>query len=157
MQELKNFLIKAKKQTYANKNAKKTSSLRPSSSDYEYEEIINNNHYLYHDTYFGTTNFIGEEVVYKNNKPIWAMNYRGYTFDNTLGEEAMDNALRPALMQIGNDKKILPLRGPSKFVNGDYTYTFEVDGDIKNFSALEKIFKKDKLIYSLSCQGGEIL
>lgn len=157
MQELKTFLIKAKKETYANGNAKKTSPLRPNSNDYEYEETINNNHYLYHDTYFGTTNFIGEEVIYKNNKPIWAMNYRGYTFDNTLSEDAMDNALRPALMKIGEDREVLPLRGPSKFVNGDYTYTFETGGDFKNFFGLEKIYKKDKLVYSLSCQGGEIL
>lgn len=157
MRDLSTFLIKAKKETYANNKAEKTQSLRPGSSDYEYKDSNNKTTFIYHDTYFGSTNFIGEEVVYKNNKPIWAMNYRGYTFDNSLSEEAMDNALRPALMKIGEDNKILPLRGPSKFVNGDYTYTFETGGDLKNFFGLEKIFKKDKLIYSLTCQGGEIL
>ena len=55
---------------------------------------------IYHDTYFGGTNFIGEEVVYIDNQTYWAMNYYGTTLDETLGEEAMDIALRPALMKV---------------------------------------------------------
>ena len=78
MQNLETFLIKAKKQTYANANIKKALSTRNQSKDYEYQD----GNYLYHDTYFGTTNFIGEEVVYLDNQIYWAMNYYGKTLDD---------------------------------------------------------------------------
>lgn len=126
-----NFLIRAKKSTYANANIEKVSSSRNGSSDYNYEEIIDNKKYTYHDTYFGGVKFIGEEVVYcDKSKPIWGMNYYGITYDDTLGEEAMDNALRPALMKVGEDRNIIPVRGPIKFENNGYIYTFKTTGTI---------------------------
>ena len=89
------FLISAKKGTYANSTVEKVDSNRLGSSDYHYETNIKGNNYIYHDTYFGGTKFMGEEVVYCNsNKPIWGMNYYGLTLDKTLGENAIDNALR---------------------------------------------------------------
>ena len=111
---------------------------------------------VYHDTYFGGTNFIGEEVVYIDNQTYWAMNYYGVTLDESLGEEAMDNALRPALMNVGKDKTIIPVRGPKEFINGEYKYLFEVTGDINCFAGVEKIYKNDKKIYELRCNGGLI-
>ena len=44
---------------------------------------------------------MGEEVVYEGDseKPIWGMNYYGVTLDQNISEEAMDKALRPALMK----------------------------------------------------------
>lgn len=92
--ELEKFLIEAKKQTYANENVEKVANSRLNSRDYEYKK----DNMIYHDTYFGGTRFIGEEVVYIDNEIYWAMNYYGVTLDETLGEEAMDNALRPALI-----------------------------------------------------------
>ena len=85
---LKDFLIKAKKATYANANVEKVAASRHGSNDYEYSD----NEMTYHDTYFGGTNFIGEEVVYEGSskKPIWGMNYYGVTLDQNLSEEAMD-------------------------------------------------------------------
>lgn len=62
---------------------------------------------IYHDTYFGGTNFIGEEVVYIDNQTYWAMNYYGTTLDESLGEENMDKALRPALMKVGEDNTVI--------------------------------------------------
>lgn len=148
---LKDFLIEAKKSTYANEKVKKVASTRADSKDYEYQK----GNYLYHDTYFGGTNFIGEEVVYIDNKAYWAMNYHGVTIDETLGEDAMDKALRPALMQVGNDE-IIPVRGPQKFVNGEYTYTFDVKGDLNLFYGVETIYKNGVKVYELKCSGGLI-
>lgn len=151
MKELENFLIEAKKQTYANANVKRVTSSRLNSVDYEYK----NDNMLYHDTYFGTTNFIGEEVVYQDNKVLWAMNYHGITIDDSLSESAMDNALRPALMLVGEDD-IIPVRGPKEFINGEYKYTFEVEGDLDNFQGIETIYKNNTKIYELRCSGGLI-
>lgn len=149
---LKDFLIEAKKETYANANAKKVSSSRVGSSDYEY----GNSGMTYHDTYFGGTNFMGEEVVYSSSqKPIWAMNYYGVTLDEKISEDAMDKALRPALMQVGIDET-LPVRGPKEYINGDYKYEFKVVGDLTYFEGEETIRKNDILIYKLKCHGGLI-
>lgn len=150
------FLIRAKKSTYANSTVEKVKPSRIGASDYEYEEIVNNRKYVYHDTYFGGTKFMGEEVVYcDSNKPIWGMNYYGVTIDDTL-EEAMDMALRPALMKVGEDKSVIPVRGLSKFINNGYTYTFKVTGTMENFDGTEQIYKEDNLIYELHCSGGII-
>ena len=150
--ELYSFLIEAKKQTYANENVKKQLSSRKGSFDYEYSS----NNMIYHDTYFGGTNFMGEEVVYEgNDTPIWGMNYYGVTLDQTLSEEAVDKVLRPALMQVGSDETI-PVRGPKEYVNGEYKYSFKVVGDLEYFEGEETISKADKKVYVLKCHGGTI-
>ena len=64
MIKIEDFLIEAKKQTYANETIEKAKSTRQNSKDYEYKK----DNMVYHDTYFGGTNFIGEEVVYIDNK-----------------------------------------------------------------------------------------
>lgn len=146
------FLVEAKKQTYANENVKKALSSRKGSFDYEY----NNGKMIYHDTYFGGTKFMGEEVVYSiDDTPLWGMNYYGITLNENLSEEAIDNALRPALMQVGKDN-ILPVRGPKEYINNGYKYVFEVDGDLDYFDGVETIFKDDEKIYVLKCHGGII-
>ena len=151
-QNLIKFLIEAKKQTYANENAKKSVSTRIGSHDYEYSF----ENMTYHDTYFGGTKFMGEEVVYLDDTtPIWGMNYYGVTLDESLSEEAMDKALRPALMQVGNDD-IIPVRGPKEYKNGEYKYVFKVLGDIDYFEGEEIIYKNDTKVYSLKCHGGII-
>ena len=150
--DLQNFLIEAKKETYANGTAEKVNPTRRGSSDYEYK----NDKYSYHDTYFGGTDFQGQEVVYQqDDTPIWGMIYYGRTLDESLSEEAMDNALRPALMRVGEDDTI-PVRGPKEFENQGYKYTFKVTGDLTNFEGEETIEKDGKKIYTLKCHGGMI-
>lgn len=153
IEDLCNFLIEAKKQTYANENVKKVLSTRVGSYDYEYSS----KDMLYHDTYFGGTNFMGEEVVYLSSSetPIWGMNYYGVTLDQYLSEEAVDKALRPALMKVGEDD-IIPVRGPKKFINDEYEYTFEVNGDLGCFEGEETISKNNEKVYVLKCHGGVI-
>lgn len=150
--DLIEFLIEAKKQTYANENVEMSASTRTGSHDYEYSS----KGMTYHDTYFGGTNFMGEEVVYLNDTtPIWGMNYYGITLDESFSEEAMDKALRPALLQVGTDD-IIPVRGPKEYLNGEYKYTFNVKGNIDCFEGEESIYKNDIKIYSLKCHGGII-
>lgn len=151
-QDLVNFLIEAKKQTYANAKVEKSASTRVGSHDYEYSSGI----MTYHDTYFGGTRFMGEEVVYlEGDTSIWGMNYYGITLDESLSEEAMDRALRPALMQVGLDD-IIPVRGPKEYVDGEYKYVFQVFGDIDCFEGEESIYKNGVKIYRLKCHGGTI-
>ncbi len=149
--ELYKFLLEAKKQTYANADVKTVKNSRKGSVDYEYS----NGQMTYHDTYFGGTKFMGEEVVYLDDIPIWGMNYYGITLNENLSEEAIDKALRPALMLVGKDD-ILPVRGPREYINNEYKYTFEVKGDLDYFEGVETISKNEENIYILKCHGGII-
>lgn len=150
--DLHKFLIEAKKETYANETAPIVTSTRRGSRDYEY---IKDN-WTYHDTYFGGIDFQGQEVVYhRGDTPTWGMVYYGRTLDESLSEEAMDKALRRALMQVGQDDTI-PVRGPKEFENQGYKYTFKVTGDLTNFEGEETIEKEGAKIYTLKCHGGRI-
>lgn len=97
--ELAYFLVKAKKATYANKTNKINSS-RKESHDYSYQE----NNYTYFDSFFGAENFSGQEIVYKDEKPCWSMNYYG----RVIGKNFNGDFLKEALLQV--DEK-LPFRG----------------------------------------------
>ena len=147
---LKNFLNEANKATYANKDAPQVASSRLRSEDYHFEK----DGFIYHDTYFGGRNFIGEEIIYENGEPVWGANYFGFILDETISEEDIYNFLRKALMQEYDD--IIPVRGPSNFSIDDQKYSFEVDGDLSNFSGEEKISFSGKVVYRCLIHGGTI-
>lgn len=141
------------KKTYANENVNKADSSRKGSHDYHYQ----NDKMTYHDTYFGGTKFMGEEVVYNTDEtPILGTNYYGITIDETLSEEAMDKALRPVLMAVGEDEDVIPVRGPQNYKNGEYEYIFFVKGNLDYFEGTETIFKGKTKVYELKCHGGII-
>ncbi|MFQ9073654.1 MAG: DUF5680 domain-containing protein [Faecalibacillus faecis] len=104
--ELACFLVKAKKATYANKTNKVNSS-RKESHDYSYQE----NNYTYLDSFFGAENFSGQEIVYKDGKPCWSMNYYG----RVIEENFNGDFLKEALLQVDEE---LPFRGPLFYQKG---------------------------------------
>ena len=87
MENIWEFLVRAKKNTYADGDSARVASSRLGSKDYHCEQIVNNQKLTYHDTYFGGEKFIGCEVVYVNNYPLWAMSYNGYSIKNFTGLE----------------------------------------------------------------------
>jgi hypothetical protein len=139
------FLIKAKRVTYAGKGAEAIPS-RPGSHDLHYAE----SDLLYIDTYLGGAKFGGEEALWRDNTPFWTMNYYGIVTDK---EHFSGDFLKEALLRVPEDK---PYRGPSEFVNGDYKYTCEVSGDFDYFNGKEEIFYREKKIYECLFHGGEV-
>lgn len=148
--ELADFLRIANKSTYANKNVQKVAPSRLKSEDYHFEK----DGLIYHDTYFGARDFIGEEVVYKDQKPVWGANYFGFMLDENTGEKEAYAFLRKALMQEYND--IIPVRGPAKFFNGEWSYRFSVNGGLENFAGQEEILLNEKIVYRCLIHGGLI-
>ena len=142
------FLIKAKTSTYASGPKYKVPSTKQNSIDYHYEE----DNYIYHDTYFGSKEFYGEEIVSSDNKPIWHMEYKGGVLNDET-TEIYAKVLKPALKNVDNK---LPLRGPKEFLIDNYKYTFESSGTLDQFEGIERIYKKDKLVYELIFHGGKI-
>ena len=150
LESLATFLEEANLNTYANEKAEKVSPLRPGSRDYHFEK----GDLVYHDTFFGGKKFIGEEVIYKNNTPVWGMNYYGFTLNEFISEGLFDSILRPALMSGSGDN--IPVRGPKEFINGEWKYTFTADGSLENFTGLEEISKNGEVVCRLHCHGGFI-
>ena len=110
------FLIKAKRATYAGKGAETISS-RMKSHDLIYRE----NDLMYYDTYLGGERFAGEEALWISDNPYWSMNYIGrVTGDNFSGD-----FLKEALLLVPFD---MPFRGPQNYSNGDYLYQCSVTG-----------------------------
>lgn len=148
--ELAKFLDEANKSTYANKDTPKVAPTRLESEDYHFEK----DDLIYHDTYFGGHDFIGEEVVYKSKNPVWGANYFGFVFDKHASEKDVYDFLRKALMQEYDD--VIPVRGPTKFSDGEWKYTFLVEGDLENFAGKEEISLNDKIVYRCLVHGGLI-
>lgn len=147
---LTKFLNEANKATYANKSAPKVTPSRLKSEDYQFEK----DGLIYHDTYFGGRDFIGEEIVYENEKPVWGANYFGFVLDEKVGEKDVYDFLRKALMQEYDD--VIPVRGPSNFSADDKEYRFSADGDLANFSGKEEILFGGKVVFRCLIHGGRI-
>ncbi|MEA3378704.1 MAG: DUF5680 domain-containing protein [Nanoarchaeota archaeon] len=147
--ELKKFLVKAKISTYATGGESKEVILEDGSEELTYKE----KKFKYRDRYFGHNPFIGEEIVWKNKKILWAMNYYGNIIDKKIPSKEVYNFLKDVLKKVTED---LPFRGPKIFKKENFKYINEVDGDISNFSGKEIIYYNNKMIYFLHYHGGFI-
>src|SRR3989344_259612 len=145
--ELADFLREANRNTYANKSAPKATPSRLKSEDYHFEK----DGLIYHDTYFGTRDFIGDEIVYKDQKPVWGANYFGFVLADDVGEKDVYDFLRKALVQDYDD--IIPVRGPAKFSDGEWSYQFSVNGGLENFAGQEEILLNKKVVYRCLIHG----
>ena len=138
------FLMRAKKATYAGKGAESASS-RPASHDLVYEE----GELKYIDSYLGGRRFSGEEAVWKNGVPVWAMNYSG----RVTGEPFSGDFLKAALLHVPREA---PYRGPARFEGGNYTYLCKPEGSLEWFQGREEIRFGGKTIYELYFHGGRV-
>lgn len=138
------FLMKAKKATYAGKGAE-TASSRPGSHDLKYNE----GELMYYDTYLGGEKFAGEEALWISGIPYWSMNYAGRVTGNNFSGDFLKEALR----NVTADK---PFRGPDSYTNGEYDYTCEVSGDFDWFQGYETISYKGETIYDCYFHGSII-
>ncbi len=144
--ELNEFLIKAKKSTYASSGEGGEKKLEDGTRELVFEE----GEFKYRDRYFGFNPFIGQEVVWKNGKVIWVMNYWGSIFKDTVSPKEVYEFLKKALLQ---PDKLLPIRGPEKFEEGDFHYRNVGGGDLDNFQHVEVILYKGERVYELACHG----
>ena len=138
------FLINAKKDTYAGHGAE-TGSSRPSSHDLHYSE----GDLMYIDTYLGSHQFAGEEALWGKDIPIWAMNYVG----RVVADGFDGDFLKEALSLVPID---MPYRGPAAHSNGEFLYRCSVHGDFDWFNGYEEIIKKGDKVYECFFHGGSI-
>ena len=150
--ELKHFVAKAKKDTYA--SGKKAEKLPDGSERFIFED----GEWKYQDTYFAFDNdfagaFFGTEIVWHAGKISWCMNYYGQVKSSEANTEKVYAFLRKAMSQLSADR---PFRGPSRLKEEDFEYRDESEGDINQFRGTEIILYRGKEVYRLEYHGGII-
>lgn len=147
LDQLHAFIVRAKAATYVGSGAHGASS-RPGSHDLHYSE----GDWLYIDSYFGGTDFIGEEAVFLAGKPVWAMNYYGYILRPeliTAAEAGM--MIKASLSRMYNEGRFL---GGFRHSQDNLAYTDTSQGDFSHFHGREWIEREGVLAYELLYHGG---
>jgi Domain of unknown function (DUF5680) len=146
-QPLLPFLIRAKKATYIGAGAKQAAS-RPGSRDLIYTE----GEFIYRDSYFGGTDFIGQETVWQSETPTWSMVYYGYILRPDLinGAQAA-TLLRAALSQPRSQGRLLD---NLEFSADGKNYVIVSQGTVEHFKGRETITVNEVLVYALDYFGG---
>jgi hypothetical protein len=155
--EFAEFLVKAKKATYASVDKMKIEPERPDFSELEYKGTK----FYYRDSYCGFFFAPGMEVVRlggKNGKPIWTMAYSGgmspeHQKDSKFASEVFA-FLKKALSNVQTSK---PFRGPDGFKRGEFLYTCKMSGNIADFHGEEKIFFKSEEVFRQFFAGGMVV
>lgn len=147
MDGLEAFIVRAKAKTYVGNGAPRSSS-RTGGHDIGYEE----GDWAYLDSYFGGTDFLGQETVWHKGEPVWAMNYYGRIVvpDRTDAATA-GRIIKQALSALYAEGRFL---GGFKFVAGPHIYIDESAGDFRSFTGHEIISMGGAEVYRLDYHGG---
>lgn len=100
---LDRFIVLAKRQTYVGDGVKAAPS-RTGSHDLSFAD----GDWSYRDSYFGGTDFLGQETVWLRDKPVWAMNYYGYVLRPELIDASRAGAtIKAALSAVYAEGRFL--------------------------------------------------
>jgi hypothetical protein len=144
---LQAFIVDAKRRSYVGSGSQSV-SLRPASHDLG----CTAGDFSYHDTYFGGTDFAGEEVVYWRGRPVWAENYFGHILEPGLIDGAeTGRVIKSCLTRMYAEGRFL---GGFEGVEGDCSYHDASAGDATWFQGREWIDRGGKTVYELFYHGG---
>ena len=147
--ELQSFIVRAKAATYVGGGVK-IASCRPGSHDLQFVD----GEWSYLDSYFGGTDFIGEEAVWYAGDPIWAMNYYGYILRPDLITPAQaGQMIKASLSRMYTENRFL---GGFEHSEGGFTYVDTSEGELGCFTGREWIQRDGLKAYELVYHGGSI-
>jgi hypothetical protein len=149
LKELNSFIVRAKAATYVG-DGEKVAPCRIGSHDLRFTD----GEWAYHDSYFGGTDFIGEEVVYFAGKPVWAMNYYGRILrDDLLSGAQAGQMIKASLSRMYQEGRFL---GGFEHTESDLTYIDTSEGNADSFRGREIIRREQEVAYELVYHGGLI-
>jgi hypothetical protein len=149
IQALNAFIVRAKAATYVG-DGEHVAPCRTGSHDLRFTE----GDWSYHDSYFGGTDFIGEEVVYFADQPVWAMNYYGRILrDDLLTGAQAGHMIKASLSRMYQEGRFL---GGFEYTEEDLTYIDTSEGNTDCFHGREIIRRGPQLAYELRYHGGLI-
>ncbi|MGE5673828.1 MAG: DUF5680 domain-containing protein [Mycobacterium leprae] len=146
-EDLHRFIIKAKAATYAG-NGRKLLPYRLCSKDLQYAE----EEFVYHDSYFGESDFFGQEVVYHAGQAVWGMNYFGRLLrPDLLTAAEAGRMIKESLSHLYREGRFL---GSFEYIADDLRYTDTNEGTLDWFTGREQIDRRGLLAYELHYHGG---
>jgi len=129
---LNTFIVCAKAATYVG-DGEQVTPCRLGSHDLRFVD----GDWAYHDSYFGGSDFIGEEVVYFAEKPVWAMNYYGRILREDLITAAQaGQMIKASLSRMYKEGRFL---GGFEHTENGLTYTDTSEGNTDDFHGREFI------------------
>ena len=150
MHGLEAFIVRAKARTYVGGGATRAPS-RPGAHDIGYAE----GEWSYLDSYFGGTDFVGQEVVWHAGVPVWAMNYYGRILDpGRIDAARAGGVIKAALSAMYAEGRFL---GGFEWQTPDGLYRDASNGDYRSFTGREGIFVDGVEAYRLDYAGGLIV
>ena len=149
IEQLEAFIVRAKAATYVGSGAK-SPSCRPGSHDLQFRD----GDFAYLDSYFGGADFIGQEVVYHQGRPVWAMNYYGRILEPSLIAAAQaGQIIKESLSAMYREGRFL---GGWEHTMGNDVYVDASTGDVASFTGQERIARGGVQVYELVYHGGLI-
>ena len=149
LEELTAFIVRAKAATYVGSGAP-SPACRNGSHDLHFRD----GGFAYLDSYFGGSDFIGEEVVYFEERPVWAMNYYGWIIEPTLINAAeTGHIIKVSLSALYRQGRFL---GGFDYTLEGNTYIDTNAGDTASFAGQEWITRQNIKVYELVYHGGLI-
>ncbi len=148
--ELHHFIVRAKAATYVGGGVK-IPACRQASHDLKFVD----GDWAYLDSYFGGTDFIGEETVWLAGEPVWAMNYYGYILRPELITPAQTgHMIKASLSRMYTEGRFL---GGFQYGEDDFTYFDTSEGEFSHFTGREWIERAGIKAYELVYHGGLII
>ena len=150
MDGLEGFILRAKAAAYVGGGAP-ARPCRVGSHDLALAE----GDWSYLDSYFGGTDFLGQEVVWHRGGPVWAMNYYGHILRRDLIDAARAaTVIRAALSAMYAEGRFL---GGFLYRAGGDLYEDRSEGGVARFTGYETIAVGDDVAYRLEYHGGLIV
>ena len=147
--ELERFIVTAKTATYIG-DGRPVEPSRPGAHDLAYAA----GDWAYRDSYFGGTDFHGQEVVWFGGESVWAMGYYGYITRPELIDAARAGAtIKAALSAMYAQGRFL---GGFDWSGPHGTYADRSTGDVSHFHGVETISVSGTEAYRLDYFGGLI-
>jgi hypothetical protein len=123
---------------------------RPASHDLQFRDGA----FAYLDSYFGGADFIGQEVVYYADRPVWAMNYYGRILEPArIAPAEAGQAIQASLSEMYRGGRFL---GGFEHDTPWGTYHDANLGDVTSFTGQEWIIRDGVRVYELVYHGGLI-
>lgn len=144
---LNEIVVAAKAATYVGGGVKAGAS-RTGSHDLAWSQ----GHWRYLDSYFGGTDFLGQEVVWFKDEPVWAMNYYGYiVLPELIDGQRAGETIKAALSAMYAEGRFL---GGFQWSGVHGTYIDRSTGDVAHFHGREVIMVEGREAYALDYFGG---
>jgi hypothetical protein len=146
---LRDFIVRAKAASYVG-NGRRLLPYRLGSHDLQFAE----GDWAYHDSYFGESDFIGQEVVYYRQQFCWGMNYLGrILLPELISAAQAGQVIKASLSALYGEGRFLG--GFEHKANG-FKYVDTNEGDVSSFHGLEWIERDSVRVYELPYHGGLI-